>query len=111
VHAVLQTSTKRTQRLTGWAVSSVERRGHRGRVTATNDERLSVALASAPGDSGGPIIDVATGRVASVVSKGSTNHDSLHLSPDVSPKIAGVRTDGPRLATCRPTIEEGLRDR
>jgi secreted trypsin-like serine protease len=101
----------RTIPLTSWAISSVQRRVHRGRVTATNDERLSVALASAPGDSGGPIIDVATGRVASVVSKGSVNHDALHLSPELEAKMVGVQTDGPRLTTCRPTIEAGLRDR
>jgi hypothetical protein len=97
--------------LTRWAISSVHRRVHRGHVTSTNDERLSVALASAPGDSGGPIIDVATGRVAAVVSKGSTNHDAIHLSPDLPSQIVGVQTHGPRLTTCRPTIEAGLRDR
>lgn len=90
--------------LTGWAVSSVTRHLFRGPVIAGDDRLLSVFLPAVPGDSGGPIVDVATGKVASVVSRGR-RYDEDELQP--SPREAG-RAEGPRLIACKRTITSAL---
>lgn len=85
--------------MTGWSISSVTRHVNRGPVTMVNDESLYARIDGAPGDSGGPIIDAATGKVVGVVSRGITRRESKTGDPLVA---------GPRLANCRRAIEAAL---
>ena len=57
-----------------------------------------VRVPGAPGDSGGPIVDTATGRIAAVVSRGRTGK-----SDDTEPAVAGARLLG-----CSKTILTAL---
>jgi hypothetical protein len=90
----------------GWAVASVTRHENRGPVVSLTDGSLSVKVAGAPGDSGGPIVDVASGRVAAVVSRGLAAH-GLELGPDARP-FDDSRVSGPRLIQCRTAIAKAL---
>jgi len=85
--------------LTGWSISSVTRHVNHGPVVVAGDESLFVKIDGAPGDSGGPIIDTATGRIVSVVSRGISKKESRSGEPLVA---------GPRLTTCRHAIEVAL---
>ncbi|MBX3185693.1 MAG: trypsin-like serine protease [Labilithrix sp.] len=90
--------------LTGWYVSSVTRHLHRGPVVQTSDRSIVVNVIGAPGDSGGPIVDAETGRIAAVVSRGrSAKNAKDQGDPDERPLVAG-----PRLATCKRTILAAL---
>jgi hypothetical protein len=85
--------------LTGWAVWSLTRHARRGPVVAVDDASILVGVPAAPGDSGGPIVDIPSGRVVSVISR-------LVDAGSRSPEERSV--GGPRLATCRSTIEAAL---
>jgi hypothetical protein len=98
--------------LTGWYVSSVTRHIHRGPVIAVGDDTLLVRVPGSPGDSGGPIIDVATGRIAAVVSKGRSGHagddeapsrDNAEPKPPQDPLVGGAR-----LTACKPMLDRVL---
>jgi Trypsin len=86
--------------LTSWYVSSVTRHMHRGPVITTTDGAIMVRLPGAPGDSGGPIVDVATGRIAAVVSRGRTG--------DRDNDAEGPLVAGARLMECKKTIAMAL---
>lgn len=86
----------RTMPGTDWAVLASDRHVRRGLVLSVSDDILAVAIPGVPGDSGGPIVDVATGRVVSVVSRGRAKDDDAPEGPVVL---------GPRLAACRATID------
>lgn len=91
--------------LTGWYVSSVTRHLHRGSVLAVNDGTLMVNVPGSPGDSGGPIIDTATGKIAGVVSRGRSGKKTEKLEPgdNGEPLVAGAR-----LAQCKNVIARAL---
>lgn len=85
--------------LTSWGVMSVTRHYHSGPVAAYSDDNVWVNIDGAPGDSGGPILDATTGRIIAVVSRGRTRKEAKDDVPLVS---------GPRLGSCRSTIELAL---
>lgn len=87
---------------TGWSVSMVERHVFRGPVVHVNDAMLMVELPARPGDSGGPIVDTATGRLVSVVSHGRAG-DDWSASGEASPLVTG-----PRLHACEGAIADAL---
>jgi len=100
-------TTPRVVPLTSWGVSSVTRHFHRGPVTKVTTGALVVAIDGSPGDSGGPILDLATGRVVSVVSRGISRAEEA--------KARGVDSDdgvplvsGPRLTACKRAIATAL---
>jgi len=78
--------------LTRWTIATTPRHELRGPILFADDRLLAVRILSRPGDSGGPIVDGATGRIVSVVSRGKLG--------DRSEEYTGL-TLGPRLATCR----------
>lgn len=88
--------------LTGWYVSSVTRHMHRGSVMQVTDGALVVGLPGSPGDSGGPIVDVATGRIAGVVSKGRSWREEKDKD-GAEPRVGGARLLG-----CKSTILAAL---
>lgn len=88
--------------MTSWYVSSVKRHVHRGPVIATTDGAIMVELPGAPGDSGGPIVDVASGRIAGVVSRGRSGKADGERE-GVTPLVAGARLIG-----CKKTIAMAL---
>lgn len=87
---------------TGWFALSLTRHLHRGPVYAMTDGVIAVQVPGAPGDSGGPIFDTASGRVVSVVSRGRTDGEPSGVDP------GGPLVVGPRLVTCKKTIELAL---
>jgi hypothetical protein len=97
------TDTKpRNVPLTSWYVSSVTRHVHAGPALAVDDDVLLVRVPGAPGDSGGPIIDTSTGRIAGVVSKGRTGaKESDH--GEGNPRVGGAR-----LISCKKMILNAL---
>ena len=87
--------------LTGWYVSSVTRHMFRGPVIATTGGVLIVGIPGAPGDSGGPIVDVATGRIAGVVSRRRSRETKDQGG-------AGPLVAGARLMACKTTLVSAL---
>lgn len=85
--------------LTGWWGRSVTRHVHRGRVVTVTGTEIVVDAPTAPGDSGGPVVDASTGRIVSVVSRFVDRDQGRSGSP---------RLAGPRLGTCRAAIEAAL---
>jgi hypothetical protein len=85
--------------MTGWAVWSLTRHERRGPIVALTDSSLVVGVPAAHGDSGGPIVDTASGRIVSVISRLAQPDATRGLESQVA---------GPRLATCRATIEAAL---
>lgn len=81
---------------TDWAVMQTNRHVRRGPVLSMDGNVLAVAIPGVPGDSGGPIVDVATGRVVSVVSRGHAKEDGAPDGPIVL---------GPRLLSCKDAID------
>ena len=102
------TDTKlRNVPLTGWYVSSVTRHVHRGPVTRVSSGAISVRVEGAPGDSGGPIVDLATGRIAAVVSRGRTGRNADDVS-DPGRKVDEPIVLGARLIGCKKAIVTAL---
>lgn len=82
-----------------------ERHIHRGPVWAVLDERIVVRAKGVPGDSGGPILDVETGRIVTITSRAHIDEDTYI---DRSKMTESVLVAGPRLDLCKDTILEGL---
>jgi hypothetical protein len=89
--------------MTGWYVSSVSRHVYRGPILGVTDNVLLVRVPGSPGDSGGPILDSSTGRVAAVVSKGRSWRQKKTQLDDGEPIVAGAR-----LVSCKKTIATAL---
>jgi protease YdgD len=87
---------------TMWAVTSIERHVFRGPVTLVSDHIINVAVSASPGDSGGPIVDTATGRLVSVASHGRSSDDWSATGW----KEGSV--NGPRLLSCKKAIDEAF---
>lgn len=83
---------------TSWMIFEGERHVVRGPVLDADDRHIVVQLRAVHGDSGGPIVDLATGKIVSVASRG-TDEPSRERSDLVT---------GPRLATCRHAIEAAM---
>jgi hypothetical protein len=93
--------------LTGWYVSSVTRHVHRGTVRQVTTGVLTVDVAGAPGDSGGPILDATTGRIAAVVSRGRSGKAVDDETGNETRAEAPI-VNGARLLGCKKTIESAL---
>jgi hypothetical protein len=92
--------TVRSMPETGWAVFDEPRHVREGKAIAIASDVVLLEIASVSGDSGGPIVDVATGHVVSVVSHGRGSEPRRPEEPG---------TLGPRLASCRAAIVETMR--
>lgn len=88
----------------GFMMIQSTRHIHRGNVRLVNDSLIAVNVPGVQGDSGGPIIDVATGRVVSVASRGKANDD------DAQKEDPGL-VIGARLMSCRDAIDAAFRQR
>ncbi len=97
-------STKKPKAMpgTGWYVWSRTRHLQTGEILRANASEIVVNVPGAPGDSGGPILDTATGDVIAVASRGRTDGGETGTDP------GGPLVAGPRLLTCKKTIEEAL---
>lgn len=94
---------------TRWFAMSVERHVIHGPVLAVSDASISVRVPARPGDSGGPIVDAATGRLVSIVSVGrAIDEDATLAGTAEAPHGEYPIAAGPRLGTCRATIDEAL---
>ncbi len=91
---------------TDWVVLQSDRHVLHGPVRSITDDLLAVEVPGVPGDSGGPIVDVATGRVVSVISRGSAPEDG---DPKDREKVAEPVVLGPRLLACREAIDAAFR--
>jgi hypothetical protein len=87
----------------GFMMIQSERHIRRGAVHVVADGLLAVNLPGVPGDSGGPIIDVATGRVVSVASRGKG------MSANADDALKDGLVIGPRLMACRDAIDASFR--
>ena len=87
---------------TGWMVLQSDRHVLRGPVRTISDGLLAVSTPGVPGDSGGPIVDLATGHVVSVISRGSAPEDGDAKDRE---KTAEPVVIGPRLLACRDAID------
>jgi hypothetical protein len=105
----------------GWVVITAKRHVSRGPVIGRTDTVVLVEAEGHHGDSGGPIIDTATGRIVSVVSRGNdpddeeekkkkqqqkkgSNASGSRGRDDDQPPLIG----GPRLYNCKKAIDESL---
>lgn len=84
----------------GFMMIQSNRHVHRGHVSLVTDSLMAVNVPGVQGDSGGPIIDVATGRVVSVVSRGATPKEG---------EAGNGLVVGPRLMACRDAIDAAFR--
>ncbi len=84
---------------TMWSVWTTTRHSFRGPATRVTDTLVNVEISGKPGDSGGPIVDAATGRLVSVVSRGHSG-DEWHRGGRTS-----GHSIGPRMLTCKKTID------
>jgi hypothetical protein len=82
---------------TGWMIFEGERHVVRGPVVHATPQHIMVNLRGVHGDSGGPIIDIATGKIVSVASRAT---EDSRKGPDL--------VVGPRLATCKKAIDEAM---
>ncbi|HEY8076999.1 MAG TPA: trypsin-like serine protease [Labilithrix sp.] len=87
---------------TDWYVWSRTRHLYTGPILGATASEIAVQLPGVPGDSGGPILDVASGRVIAVVSRGRPDAEPSKEDP------GGPLVKGPRLITCKKTIEDAL---
>lgn len=96
---------------------ATNRHVYEGPILEVTDARIAFRIPGAPGDSGGPIVDTATGHVVSVTSRGRSREDTdepLARGPSsglfAPPSAARYEplVTGPRLATCRATIDAAL---
>jgi hypothetical protein len=101
----------------GWVVISAKRHVARGPVIGRTDTIVLLEAVGHHGDSGGPIVDTATGRIVSVVSRGNDPDDdeeeknknkkganaSGPADPPPPPLIGG-----PRLYNCKKAIDDAL---
>jgi hypothetical protein len=94
--------------LTGWYVSSVTRHMYRGPVTNVSDGSILVRVAGSPGDSGGPIVDVATGRIAAVVSRGRSGKQGGDDPKEANKEVQEPLVGGARLMGCKRAILTAL---
>jgi hypothetical protein len=85
---------------TSWFVMSVTRHVHRGPIVDVTPGTITVEIPGEHGDSGGPIVDAHTGAIVSVVSRGNAS--------EVRKDGELPRVDGPRLISCKKTIETAL---
>lgn len=84
----------------GWMVLDTDRHVLTGPARLVDDDVIAVAMPGVPGDSGGPIVDLATGRVVAVISRGRAGDDELGDEPVAL---------GPRLVACRRAIDAAFR--
>jgi hypothetical protein len=91
---------------TGWMVLQSDRHVLRGPVRTISDGLLAVSTPGVRGDSGGPIVDLATGHVVSVISRGSAPEDGDAKDRE---KTAEPVVIGPRLLACRDAIDAAFR--
>jgi len=100
---------------TNWGLVSTKRHVYRGPVIGHTDHVVLVEILGHHGDSGGPIIDTATGRIVSVVSRGNDPeaeeekkkkgaNGSAGDDEEEKPPIVG----GPRLYQCKKAIDDAL---
>jgi hypothetical protein len=91
---------------TRWPVFVSHRHVHTGPLYYASKELLAVGSPGVHGDSGGPIVDSASGHLVSIVSRGvgAPDEDDDPILAKLGPIIAG-----PRLSTCRRAIVETLR--
>jgi hypothetical protein len=89
----------------GFMMIQSNRHIHRGDVRLLTDSLIAVNVPGVQGDSGGPIIDVATGRVVSVASRGKAKDADDPQDPQKGLVI------GPRLMSCRDAIDAAFRQR
>jgi hypothetical protein len=75
----------------GFMMIQSSRHIHRGEVRVLTDSLIAVNVPGVHGDSGGPIIDVASGRVVSVVSRGATTDDDPETKLVVGARLMGCR--------------------
>jgi hypothetical protein len=94
-----ESSKLKTMPDSGFMMIQSQRHVHRGPVRSLSDKLLAVELPGVPGDSGGPIVDFASGRVVSVISRGR---------PDDDPTQVPI-VHGPRLMACRDAIDAAFR--
>lgn len=85
----------------GFMMIQSNRHVHRGHVRVVSESLLAVNVPGVQGDSGGPIIDVASGRVVSVASRGAAPKEGEEASSGV--------VIGPRLVSCRDAIDAAFR--
>lgn len=102
------------------AITSVNRHMVRGPVAVADDNAIVLNIVGKHGDSGGPIVDVKSGRVVSVVSRGGKLEDpeKTKKKKQQAFSINAVRQEddedeqplvgGPRLYTCKRAIDETL---
>lgn len=91
---------------TDWMVLQSDRHVLRGPVRLVTEDLLAVSTPGVPGDSGGPIVDVATGRVVSVISRGHAPEDGDEKD---RAKVGEPVVLGPRLLACREAIDAAFR--
>jgi hypothetical protein len=91
---------------TGWPLFEMHRHELEGPVILSSSRFLAVRAPGIHGDSGGPIVDTRTGRLVSVVSRGLGDEEEDEELKQLGPVVAG-----PRLASCRKSIEKALRGR
>jgi hypothetical protein len=97
------TEKPRAMPATDWVVLSRTRHLYTGPIATATAGMIAVRIPGAPGDSGGPILDVATGRVVAAVSRGRVAAEPRAPNDDGDPLVTG-----PRLIACKKTVEDSL---
>lgn len=95
----------------GWVVITANRHVARGPAVGRTDSIILIEAAGHHGDSGGPIVEAATGRVVSVISRGNDPDEEKKKKganasgdDDEQPPLIG----GPRLFNCKKAIDDSL---
>ena len=95
---------------TNISMSQVNRHERIGFVQFASNEQVDLTTPGLPGDSGGPIVDLASGRITGVVS-GAPRPRSYTGEADRFERTVedlGEGTVAARLSTCREVIEDAL---